>query len=64
MTMHSYQPTTYTYQPSTPRFAFGLAAAAITAVMLSIFVIVPASADAQAQEPAMVAMSLRCSAGL
>jgi hypothetical protein len=62
--MQSYQPTTHTYHPSSPRLAFGLAALAITAVMLSIFVIVPASIDAEAHEPAMVAMSLRCAAGL
>jgi hypothetical protein len=62
--MHSYQSTRHNYQPSTPRVAFGLAAAAITAIMLSIFVIVPASVDAEAHEPAMVAMSLRCASGL
>lgn len=63
--MQTYQPTHRNYHPSaTPRFAFGLAAAAITAIMLSVFVIVPASIDAEAHEPAMVAMSLRCAAGL
>ena len=63
--MQTYQPTKHTYHPAaTPRVAFGLAAGAITAIMLSIFVIVPASIDAEAHEPARVAMSLRCAAGL
>ena len=62
--MHNYQPTKFTYQRSTPSMALGLAALAMTAVMLSIFVVVPASIDAEAHEPAMVAMSLRCASGL
>jgi len=63
--MHSYQPTIHRYQPSTPRVAFGLAAAAITTVVLSIFVVTPASIDAEAHEPAaVVAMSLRCANGM
>jgi hypothetical protein len=64
MTMHSYEPKLPSYQPSTPRLAFALTAVAISAVLLSIFVIVPASIDAEAHEPAMVAMSLRCAAGM
>ncbi len=56
---------TRTYQPSsTPRFAFGLFAVAMTAIMLGIFVVVPASVEAQTQGPAMLAMSMRCAAGL
>lgn len=62
--MHSYQPKLARYQPSSPRLAFALAALAISAVLLSIFVVVPASIDAEAHEPAMVAMSLRCAAGM
>ena len=55
----------HTYQPrSTPRFAFGLFAVAMTAIMLGIFVVVPASVEAQTQDPATLAMSLRCAAGL
>jgi len=64
MTMYSYQPAMLNYQPPTKRFAFGLAAVALTAIMLSIFVVVPASVEAEAHEPAaVVAMSLRCAAG-
>jgi hypothetical protein len=60
MTMmnHTYQP------PSTPRFAFGLFAVAMTAIMLGIFVVVPASVEAQTDDPATIAMSMRCAAGL
>jgi hypothetical protein len=61
--MHNYQ-TKLNYQPSAPRLAFGLSALAISAIMLSIFVVVPASIDAEAHEPAVVAMSLRCAAGI
>ena len=62
--MHSYQPTMPSYRPSTPRLAFALTGVAISAVLLNIFVILPASIDAGAHEPAMVAMSLRCAAGM
>jgi len=58
MMKHTYQP------PSTPRFAFGLFAVAMTAIMLGIFVVVPASVEAQTQDPAMLAMSMRCAEGL
>ena len=33
------------YEPSTPRVAFGLAAAAMTALTLSAFVLVPAKTE-------------------
>ena len=62
--MHSSQPTTNRYDPSTPRFALGLTAAAITAAILSMFVLIPASVDAETHDPAMVALSLRCTAGM
>jgi len=62
--MQSYQPTIHRYQPAAPRLALGLSAIAISAVLLSIFVVVPASVDTEAHEPAMVAMALRCAAGM
>jgi hypothetical protein len=62
--MHNHHPTMPSYRPSTPRVAFALTAAAISAVLLSIFVVLPASIDAGAHEPAMVAMSMRCAAGM
>jgi hypothetical protein len=62
--MHTYRTRRHHYRPSAPRFASGLAALAMTAIMLGIFVVVPASTDAEAHEPAMVAMSLRCASGI
>jgi hypothetical protein len=54
----------HTYQPSTPRFALGLVAVAMTAIMMSIFVVAPASVEAAQHDPAMLAMSMRCATGL
>ena len=41
------------YEPSTPRVAFGLAAAAMTAITLSAFVLVPAKTESYSDALAM-----------
>ena len=41
------------YEPSTPRVAFGLAAAAMTALTLSAFLLVPAKTDSYGDAPVM-----------
>jgi hypothetical protein len=41
------------YEPSTPRVAFGLAAAAMTALTLSAFVLVPAKTESYSDALAM-----------
>ena len=45
------------YEPSIPRFAFGLAASAMTAITLGVFVVMPALTEADAQEPGARAQS-------
>jgi hypothetical protein len=49
------QTTMHRYEPSTPRFAFGLAASVMTAITLGAFVIMPALVEADAYEPVLLA---------
>jgi hypothetical protein len=39
------------YQPSSPRVAFGIAAVAMTAITISVAVVIPASIDSDSREP-------------
>jgi hypothetical protein len=50
--------TKYSYEPSTPRLAFFTAAAALTAISMSVFVIIPAFVAAEASEPVDVATTV------
>ncbi len=45
------------YEPSTPRFAVGLAAAAMTAITLGVMVVAPAMIEAGKQETGTLAAS-------
>lgn len=45
------------YQPTMPRAAFGLFAAAMTAFTLALAVVVPANMDVSAQQERLLAMS-------
>ena len=51
------------YEPSTPRVALGLAAAAMTAITLSAFVLVPAKTESYSDALAMhdpAALTVSC----
>jgi hypothetical protein len=45
------------YETSTPRFALGLAAVAMAAITLGVFGIMPATMEAGAHEPGVLAQS-------
>jgi hypothetical protein len=45
------------YEPGTHRVAFGIAAAAMTAITFSIFVVLPAETGSEAHETLVVAMA-------
>ena len=54
------------FEPSTPRVAFGLAAAAMTAITLSAFVLVPAKTEPYSDALAMhypAAITISCTMG-
>lgn len=50
--------TKHRYEPSSPRLALCTAAAALTAISMSVFVVIPAFVEAEAGEPADAAITV------
>ena len=54
---HREEMTMHRYEPSTPRVAFAVAAVAMTAITLGVFVVVPATIEPDSREPNVQAAS-------